>query len=95
MKNKIKYYTSDGFTTEDIVVNKKEESVTITYGVGYTLSYKGKLAGSLVNNQNGLSIQMNAGSESPDLLSEINLDYSQADYLYKLLKAYRKYLGGK
>lgn len=81
----MKFLITDPDGLQEILqVSKSNKNIQLKYGQGYASSYIGKVACELQETPYGIKICIED--------EEITLDYSQADYLRKVLNAWDKHL---
>lgn len=82
---KIKFYESDGECTQKIIVNTTKQTIKVKADTGYHHWWVGADLAKLKDDGNGVTVELT------DMDDSLYLDYSQLDYLRKLLNAWEDY----
>lgn len=81
----MKFLITDPDGLQEILhVSKSKKNIQLKYGQGYASNYIGKVSCELQETPDGIDICIEG--------EEITLDYTQADYLRKVLNAWDKHL---
>lgn len=85
MSEKIKFYETDGECAMKFTVNKTKGVIKVKADAGYYPWHVGEVLAKLKDDGNGVTVELTDMDES------LYLDYSQLDYLRKLLNAWEDY----
>lgn len=85
LKNKVKFVIEDIECSQKVVVNRNNQKIKIKAHKGYCTDFKGTTLAELKDTGNEVIVNLQDMDES------IYLDYSQLDYLRKLLNVWEDY----